>query len=123
MVECHGLEPRTHPAQSPGVGDPPGRALADPPADDLAEITAGDVDAILACIAAPSGRGGSIPQSDPTGIAAMAGAAVGAFAAAGIVGSVPVVHFEQTTGMISPRGLWFQELLGLPAGLILDGGI
>lgn len=64
-----------------------------------------------------------IPQSDPAGIAAMAGATAGAFAAAGIDGSVPVVHFEQATGMISPRGLWFQEFVGLPGGLILDGGI
>ncbi|WP_342235224.1 rhodanese-like domain-containing protein [Inquilinus sp. OTU3971] len=64
-----------------------------------------------------------IPQSDRVGIAAMADAAAGAFVAAGVDGSVPVVHFEQATGMISPRGLWFQEFLGLPGGLILDGGI
>ncbi|HMG49338.1 MAG TPA: rhodanese-like domain-containing protein [Inquilinus sp.] len=64
-----------------------------------------------------------IPQSDEAGIAAMAGAAARAFSAAGIDGSVPVVHFEQATGMVSPRGLWFQEFLGLPGGRILDGGI
>ncbi|WP_088149093.1 rhodanese-like domain-containing protein [Inquilinus limosus] len=64
-----------------------------------------------------------IPRSDRAGVGAMAGAAAGAFAATGIDGSVPVVHFEQATGMISPRGLWFQDFLGLPGGLILDGGI
>jgi thiosulfate/3-mercaptopyruvate sulfurtransferase len=64
-----------------------------------------------------------IPQSDRAGVTAMAGAAAGAFAAAGIDGRMPVVHFEQSTGMISPRGLWFQEFLALPGGLILDGGI
>jgi thiosulfate/3-mercaptopyruvate sulfurtransferase len=64
-----------------------------------------------------------IPASDAAGIAQMATAAAAAFAALGIDGTRPVVWYEEATGMISPRGLWFQDLLGIGGGAILDGGI
>ena len=64
-----------------------------------------------------------IPSSDPAGIAQMASAAAAAFGALSIDGSRPVVWYEEATGMISPRGLWFQDLLGISGGAILDGGI
>ncbi len=63
------------------------------------------------------------PGSDAAGIAQMAAAAAAAFAQLGIDGTRPVVWYEEATGMISPRGLWFQDLLGIPRGAILDGGI
>jgi len=64
-----------------------------------------------------------IPASDTAGIAQMTSAAAAAFGALGIDGTRPVVWYEESTGMISPRGLWFQDLLGIPGGAILDGGI
>jgi thiosulfate/3-mercaptopyruvate sulfurtransferase len=64
-----------------------------------------------------------IPQSDETGIRGMAAGAREAFERLGIgQGRVPV-FFEEQTGMISPRGLWFHELAGFDGGLVLDGGI
>jgi thiosulfate/3-mercaptopyruvate sulfurtransferase len=64
-----------------------------------------------------------IPESDEAGIAGMAAGAREAFHRLGLgAGKVPV-FFEEQTGMISPRGLWFYELVGLEGGLILDGGI
>lgn len=64
-----------------------------------------------------------IPQSDEAGVADAARGAAAAFAAVGIDGTRETVYFEQATGMISPRALWFHELLRLPRGRILDGGI
>jgi thiosulfate/3-mercaptopyruvate sulfurtransferase len=63
-----------------------------------------------------------IPASDDSGVRGMARAAASAFARLGIDGSMPVVFFEQATGMISPRALWFHDLLGLAQGHVLDGG-
>lgn len=63
-----------------------------------------------------------IPASDDAGLAAMARAAASAFVRLGIDGSIPAVFFEQETGMISPRALWFHQLLGLQQGHVLDGG-
>ncbi len=64
-----------------------------------------------------------IPQSDESGIRALAAATEAAFAAVGLFEAKSVVFFEEGTGMISPRGLWFHEFLGLEGGLILDGGL
>lgn len=63
-----------------------------------------------------------ITASDQAGVAAMTRATAAAFARLGIDGSTPAVFFEQATGMISPRALWFHQLLGLPQGYVLDGG-
>jgi thiosulfate/3-mercaptopyruvate sulfurtransferase len=64
-----------------------------------------------------------IPESDETGIAGMAAGASEAFERLGLGKDRVPVFFEEQTGMISPRGLWFYELVGLEGGLILDGGI
>lgn len=64
-----------------------------------------------------------IPASDEAGIDQMACAVASAFAAVGIDGTRPAVFYEEATGMISPRALWFHELLGMSGGAILDGGI
>lgn len=64
-----------------------------------------------------------IPESDEAGIAGMAAGASEAFERLGLGKDRIPVFFEEQTGMISPRGLWFYELLGLEGGLILDGGI
>merc|ERR1711969_249705 len=53
----------------------------------------------------------------------MAAGAMRAFREAGLDKAKTVVWFEEETGMRSPRGLWFQELLGLEGGVILDGGV
>ncbi|MFI5012855.1 MAG: sulfurtransferase [Hyphomicrobiales bacterium] len=63
-----------------------------------------------------------IPRSDEAGIAALARSAATAFDAIGIGQARTAIFFEDRTGMISPRGLWFHEFLGLSGGLILDGG-
>jgi len=63
-----------------------------------------------------------IPESDEAGIAGMAAGALTAFKALSIDKAMTTVFFENQTGMISPRGLWFHELVGLQGGLILDGG-
>ncbi|TRL37708.1 sulfurtransferase [Rhizobium straminoryzae] len=64
-----------------------------------------------------------IPESDEAGIAGMAAGAREAFDRLGLGKDRVPVFFEEQTGMISPRGLWFYELVGLEGGLILDGGI
>jgi thiosulfate/3-mercaptopyruvate sulfurtransferase len=64
-----------------------------------------------------------IPESDEAGIAGMAAGASEAFERLGLGKDRIPVFFEEQTGMISPRGLWFYELIGLEGGLILDGGI
>lgn len=64
-----------------------------------------------------------IPESDEAGIAGMAAGARAAFERLGIVNDRIPVFFEEQTGMISPRGLWFHELAGFDGGLVLDGGI
>lgn len=64
-----------------------------------------------------------IPSSDEAGIAGMAAGAHAAFERLGISRDHIPVFFEEETGMISPRGLWFHELAGFDGGLILDGGI
>lgn len=64
-----------------------------------------------------------IPSSDAAGLAAIAAATHRALAAAGIDRARTTVWLEERTGMVSPRGLWFQELAGLAGGLVLDGGI
>lgn len=63
-----------------------------------------------------------IPESDEAGIAGMAAGTLAAFKALSIDSAKTTVFFESQTGMISPRGLWFHELVGLEGGLILDGG-
>jgi thiosulfate/3-mercaptopyruvate sulfurtransferase len=64
-----------------------------------------------------------IPKSDEVGIAGMAAGARQSFDRLGLGGDRMPVFFEEQTGMISPRGLWFYELVGMKGGLILDGGI
>jgi thiosulfate/3-mercaptopyruvate sulfurtransferase len=64
-----------------------------------------------------------IPQSDEAGITGMAAGAREAVDRLGLNGDRVPVFFEEQTGMISPRGLWFYELIGRKGGLILDGGI
>ncbi|MEI4472864.1 sulfurtransferase [Frigidibacter sp. MR17.24] len=64
-----------------------------------------------------------VPESTDAGYEGMAAGAARAFAEAGLDRAATIVWFEEETGMRSPRGLWFQELLGLGGGLILDGGI
>jgi thiosulfate/3-mercaptopyruvate sulfurtransferase len=64
-----------------------------------------------------------ISRSDEAGIDAMARAASRAMRGLGLDRARTSVFFEAQTGMISPRGLWFHELLGHEGGLILDGGI
>lgn len=64
-----------------------------------------------------------VPESTEQGYAGMAAGAARAFREAGLDQAKTVVWFEEETGMRSPRGLWFQELLGLEGGLILDGGL
>jgi thiosulfate/3-mercaptopyruvate sulfurtransferase len=63
-----------------------------------------------------------IPESDEAGIAGMAAGTLAAFEALSIDSAKTTVFFESQTGMISPRGLWFHELVRLEGGLILDGG-
>lgn len=64
-----------------------------------------------------------IPASNESGLSDIAAAAYQAMSRSGIAAAETVVYFEEETGMISPRGLWFHEFLGLDGGLILDGGI
>lgn len=64
-----------------------------------------------------------IPASDEAGIAGMAAGAREAFDRLDLGKGRMPVFFEEQTGMISPRGLWFYELAGLEGGVILDGGI
>lgn len=64
-----------------------------------------------------------IPQSDEAGFADLERAVASAFAATGIDKAGTVVFFEEQTGMVSPRGLWFHEYAGLQNGYVLDGGI
>jgi thiosulfate/3-mercaptopyruvate sulfurtransferase len=63
-----------------------------------------------------------IPDSDEAGVAGMAAGAREAFERLGIGKDRIPVFFEEQTGMISPRGLWFHELAGFDGGLILNGG-
>jgi thiosulfate/3-mercaptopyruvate sulfurtransferase len=63
-----------------------------------------------------------IPESDEAGIAGMAAGAREAFERLGLGKNRIPVFFEEQTGMVSPRGLWFHELAGFEGGLILDGG-
>lgn len=64
-----------------------------------------------------------IPASNEAGIRDLEAATDRAFAALGIDRARTVVYFEEQTGMISPRALWFHEFAGLPDGRILDGGM
>ncbi|WP_306043463.1 MULTISPECIES: rhodanese-like domain-containing protein, partial [unclassified Mameliella] len=64
-----------------------------------------------------------VPESTDVGYAGMAAGAAEAFRRAGLDKARTVVWFEEETGMRSPRGLWFQELLGRDRGVILDGGL
>ncbi|WP_102225400.1 sulfurtransferase [Acidimangrovimonas sediminis] len=64
-----------------------------------------------------------IARTDEAGLRDMAGAVAGAWQAAGLDGTREVVFYEEETGMRSPRGLWFHELIGLRGGRILDGGL
>jgi thiosulfate/3-mercaptopyruvate sulfurtransferase len=63
-----------------------------------------------------------ISASDKDGIEELAADAIRAFAGIGVDEARTNVYFEESTGMISPRGLWFHEFVGLHGGLILDGG-
>jgi thiosulfate/3-mercaptopyruvate sulfurtransferase len=64
-----------------------------------------------------------IQKSDEAGISGMAAGARDAFDRLNLGKERFPVFFEEQTGMISPRGLWFYELVGLQGGLILDGGL
>lgn len=64
-----------------------------------------------------------IPGSSPDGVADVVAAARAAMAVIGADGAAATVFFEEQTGMVSPRGLWFHEFAGLAGGLVLDGGI
>lgn len=64
-----------------------------------------------------------IPSSDEAGIRDLEAATARAIAASGIDRARAVVYFEENTGMIAPRGLWFHDYAGLPGGTILNGGI
>ncbi len=64
-----------------------------------------------------------IPGNSPDGVADVAAAARAAMVATGADAAATTVFFEQQTGMVSPRGLWFHEFAGLSGGLVLDGGI
>lgn len=63
-----------------------------------------------------------IPDSSEAGVAGMAAGARQVFSTPGLLDGRRPVFFEDRTGMISPRGLWFYELAGFAGGLILDGG-
>jgi len=63
-----------------------------------------------------------IPESTEESIKGMVAGAREAFAKLGIDRAGTVIFFEERTGMVSPRGLWFHELCGYEGGLILDGG-
>lgn len=73
-----------------------------------------------------------IPASTPAGdaglnadngVADLAAAACAALRTIGADQARTTVYFEDQTGMISPRGLWFHEFARLSGGLILDGGM
>lgn len=64
-----------------------------------------------------------IPESTEAGVAMMAAGAQASFARLGLDGAKKPVFFEQKTGMVSPRALWFHELAGFDGGVILDGGL
>ncbi|ANF56319.1 sulfurtransferase [Halotalea alkalilenta] len=64
-----------------------------------------------------------IDRSDDEGIQHLVAAAAQALAEIGAFSATQTIYFETATGMVSPRALWFHELLGLPNGRILDGGI
>lgn len=64
-----------------------------------------------------------IPESSEEGVARMAAGAQAAFARLGLDGTRKPIFFEDRTGMVSPRGLWFHELAGFEGGVILDGGL
>ncbi|GGB22747.1 sulfurtransferase [Allosediminivita pacifica] len=64
-----------------------------------------------------------VPESTDAGYEGMAAGAMEAFRRTGLDKATTIVWFEEGTGMRSPRGLWFQELLGLEGGVILDGGL
>ncbi|MEC7762982.1 MAG: rhodanese-like domain-containing protein [Pseudomonadota bacterium] len=63
-----------------------------------------------------------IPESSEDGIRGMVAGARAAFAALGVDKATKVVFFEDQTGMVSPRALWFHQLCDLSGGVILDGG-
>ncbi len=64
-----------------------------------------------------------IPDSSPDGVADLVAAAGAAMRAIGADRASTTVFFEEQTGMVSPRGLWFHEFARLAGGLVLDGGI
>jgi thiosulfate/3-mercaptopyruvate sulfurtransferase len=64
-----------------------------------------------------------IPRSDAAGRTDLDRAAWAGLSAVGATEATTVVFFEARTGMVSPRGLWFHEYLGLDGGLVLDGGV
>jgi thiosulfate/3-mercaptopyruvate sulfurtransferase len=64
-----------------------------------------------------------IPSSDEAGFADIESAIAAAMAESGIDKAKTVVFFEEKTGMVSPRALWFHEFAGLTGGYVLDGGI
>jgi len=63
-----------------------------------------------------------IPSSEPAGVADLTAAAWAGLSAVGAAAARTVVYFEQRTGMISPRGVWFHHYAGLDGGFVLDGG-
>ncbi len=63
-----------------------------------------------------------IPDSGPAGVADMQAAVRAGLNAVGADRATTTVYFEEQTGMISPRGLWFHHYAGLRGGLVLDGG-
>jgi thiosulfate/3-mercaptopyruvate sulfurtransferase len=64
-----------------------------------------------------------IPSSDEAGFEDLERAVVAAFAETGIAKARSVVFFEEATGMISPRGIWFHEYAGLERAFVLDAGL
>lgn len=67
----------------------------------------------------PSSR----PGDEAGGIVDLDAAAWAGLRAAGADRARTTVYFEEDTGMIAPRGLWFHDYAELPGGLILDGGV
>ncbi len=63
-----------------------------------------------------------IPGRGQDGVADLTAAVTAALTAIGADTAKTIVYFEDQTGMIAPRGLWFHEFAGLSGGRILDGG-
>jgi len=63
-----------------------------------------------------------VESTDPAGLEEMRAYLAQLFTSAGVGGDEEVVLYDETTGMLAARGVWFLEYLGHPRVRQLDGG-